>query len=165
MALEDITVLLSQRNLTFTPIPHFLPLHYTTKPHSSTHIHTHTYAHYAIRTHTCMYCTNTSTTHSTVLTSSLFAGRGGGARTTGRGGGGKSGLLVLPTEGGAGLKERFSLGGTGRGVEGLGTTYFLAVKPAEGVGELRGELRGERSSVDLVCGALKRHSKCVHIRR
>ena len=87
--------------------------------------------------------------HYAVHTSLLLVGRGGGARATGRGGGGRSGL-VLPREGGAGLTERFSLGGTGRGWEGLGTTYFLPVKLGEGVGELR----GERFSDNLACGSV-----------
>lgn len=66
-------------------------------------------------------------------------------------------MLVLLKEGGPGLEERFSLGGTGRGIEGLGTTYFL---PAELVEEV-GELRGERSSDDLACGEVERDTAGV----
>ena len=59
-------------------------------------------------------CGTVKTCPHAVHTSLLLVGRGGGARATGRGGGGRSGL-ALPIEGGAGLTERFSLGGTGRG--------------------------------------------------
>ena len=96
--------------------------------------------------------------HSNLHTSSLAAGRGGGGRARGcGGGGGKSGLPALSTGDGPGLTERFSLGGTGRGADGLGTTYFLLV----GVGEDRGEVRGERSSVDLACGEVQRDGTAV----